>query len=179
MMKSSSSTSKQGGKNRWRSIMFNSLVATSTAQYGSDQLMQVRISAKMLFSEVMNRGKWIMFLQQLLGRQYKLQALAQAENGTKRIQKQSTKIVTVAIEKIVGSESRVHDFDKHFRPLVSHTRDRWAGIAIAHHQGIPLPPVELIQVGDEYYVRDGHHRISVAKTLGQATIEAQVLYKLA
>ena len=62
-----------------------------------------------------------------------------------------------------------------FRPLVNHTRDRWVSIAIARHQGINLPPVELIQVGEEYFVRDGHHRVSVAKTFGQATIEAQVL----
>ena len=155
--------------------MFNSMVATSTAQYGSDQVMQVRMSANMLFSKVMNRGKWLMFLQKLVGKNNSLQALAQAENESTPVQKQGRKIATIAIEKIVGSEGRVHDFDKHFRPLVNHTRDRWVSIAIAHHQGINLPPVELIQVGDEYYVRDGHHRISVAKTFGQATIEAKIL----
>ena len=159
--------------------MFNSMVATSTAQYGSDQTLQLRMSANMLFSKMMNRGKWMMFGQRLLGKQNNLEALASTENGTKPVQKQGRKIVTVAIEKIVGSEGRVRDFDKAFRPLVNHTRDRWVSIAIAHHQGVDLPPVELIRVGDEYYVRDGHHRISVAKTFGQATIEAIVLYELA
>ena len=155
--------------------MFNSMVTSSLARYGSDRTMQVRMSANMLFSEIMNRGKRIMFLQQLLGKQNKLQTLAQAKNGTRSIEKQGGKIIAIAIEKIVGSESRVHDFDNHFRPLVNHTRDRWVSIAIARHQGINLPPVELIQVGEEYFVRDGHHRVSVAKTFGQATIEAQVL----
>jgi len=155
--------------------MLNNMVATSLAQSGSNQTMQVRMRANMLFSKAMNRGKRIMFLQQLLGKQNNLQTLAQAKNGTKPIEKQGGKIIAVAIEKIVGSESRVHDFDKHFRPLVNHTRDRWVSIAIARHQGINLPPVELIQVGDKYFVRDGHHRVSVAKTFGQATIEAQVL----
>lgn len=159
--------------------MFNSMLATSTAQYGSDQTMQVRMSANMLFAKMMHRGKRSMFWQQLLGKRNNLQALTQAENGAKPVQKQGRKIVTVALEKIVGSESRVRDFDKHFRPLVNHTRDRWVSIAVAHHQGVDLPPVELIQIGDDYYVRDGHHRISVAKTFGQATIEAQVLYELA
>jgi len=40
--------------------------------------------------------------------------------------------------------------------------------------GTPLPPVELVQVGDVYFVRDGHHRISVARTVGQRDIEAEV-----
>lgn len=155
--------------------MLNNMVATSLGRYGSDQTMQLRMSANMLFSKAMNRGKRNMFLQQLLGKQNQLRTLAKAKNGTKPIEKQGSKIVAVAIEKIVGSESRVHDFDKYFRPLVNHTRDRWVSIAMARHQGINLPPVELIQVEDEYYVRDGHHRISVAKTFGQATIEAQVL----
>ena len=157
----------------------NSIVATSMAQYGSDPVLQARLNANNLFSNMMNRAKWIMFLQRLVGKQNKLQALSQRENGAKPTQKQGRKIVTVAMEKIVGSEGRVHDFDKQFRPLVNHTRDRWVGIAVAHHRGIPLPPVELLQVGDDYYVRDGHHRISVAKTFGQATIEAHVLYELA
>jgi hypothetical protein len=155
--------------------MLNNMVATSLARYGSARTMQMRMSSNTLFSKAMNRGKRIRFLQQLLGKQNKLQTLALAKNGTKSVQKQGGKIVTVAIEKIVGSEGRVHDFDKHFRPLVNHVRDRWVSIAMARHQSINLPPVELIQVEDEYYIRDGHHRISVAKTFGQATIEAQVL----
>jgi hypothetical protein len=159
--------------------MFNSMAATSTSQYGFDSGMQARMNVNMLFSDVMNRGKRTMFLQKLIGKQNKLQSLAQAENGTTPVQKQGKTIVTVPLDKIVGSEGRVQDFDKQFRPLVKHTRDRWVGVAIAHRQGINLPPVELIQVGDEYYIRDGHHRISVAKTFGQATIEAHIVYELA
>lgn len=158
--------------------MYNGMVATSTSLFGSNQTLQVRMSANALFSKMMNRGKWRLFWHQLLGKQNGLRSLAQTENGTKPMQKQSRKIVNVAVDKIVGSEGRVHDFDKHFRPLVTHTRDRWVSIVVARHFGITLPPVELIQVGDEYYVRDGHHRISVAKTFGQATIEAIVLYEL-
>jgi hypothetical protein len=47
-------------------------------------------------------------------------------------------------------------------------------VAEAMYMGVPLPPVHLIQVGDVYFVRDGHHRISVAKALGQTQIEANV-----
>lgn len=158
--------------------MFNSMTVTSMAYSGADQHMQMRVNATMVFSKGLSRGKRSMFLQKLVGKNNNLQTLAEAENGKKPVQKPGRRIVTVALEQIVGSEGRVHDFDKHFRPLVSHTRDRWVGIAVARRQGVNLPPVELIQVGDEYYVRDGHHRISVAKTFGQATIEAEIAYEL-
>lgn len=160
-------------------IMFNSISVTSTAQYGFDQSMQLRINGNQVFSKLVKRGKVGMFLQKLVGKDNGLQTLAQAKARTTPVQKQGRTIVTVDIEKIVGSEGRVNDFDKQFRPLVNHTRDRWVGIAIARRQDVNLPPVELIQVGDEYYVRDGHHRISVAKTFGQATIEAEIAYELA
>jgi hypothetical protein len=45
---------------------------------------------------------------------------------------------------------------------------------MTHLAGDPLPPVELIQVGSVYFVRDGHHRISVARAMGQQEIEAVV-----
>lgn len=47
-------------------------------------------------------------------------------------------------------------------------------MAIARARGIQLPPVDLIQVGEHYFVCDGHHRISVAKAQGQVVIEALV-----
>ncbi len=81
---------------------------------------------------------------------------------------------TVPIRSIRGSEGRSKDFDAEFRPVTRHTQGRWVGIAAATARGLALPPVELIQVGETYYVRDGHHRISVAKAFGQEEIEAEV-----
>ena len=80
----------------------------------------------------------------------------------------------VALAQICGSENRAADFDRDFNPLQDHTRDRWLGIASALQRGRTLPPVALIQAGDRYFVRDGHHRISVARVLGQEAIEATV-----
>jgi len=80
----------------------------------------------------------------------------------------------VPVHMIHGSESRVDDFDAQFRPLRLQSRNRWSRIAAAQQKGETLPPIELIQVGDEYFVRDGHHRVSVAKALGQEVIEAEV-----
>jgi hypothetical protein len=81
----------------------------------------------------------------------------------------------VSISQIRGSESRSGDFDCDFNPLQGHTKSRWLSIAVARGQGKTLPPVRLTQVGDVYYVRDGHHRISVARALGQTEIEAHVV----
>jgi len=81
----------------------------------------------------------------------------------------------VALDCISGSESRAHDFDGEFNPLHDLTRDRWLGIASAMQRGQALPPVCLIQVADRFFVRDGHHRISVARALGQETIAAHVV----
>src|SRR6266508_3609036 len=71
-------------------------------------------------------------------------------------------------------EGRCDDFDVGFHPLKEHTEERWVSVARAQLRGLGLPPVELIQMGDAYFVRDGHHRISVAAALGQQEIDAVV-----
>ena len=81
---------------------------------------------------------------------------------------------TVAIHRIKGSEGRSDDFDCDFNPLQTRTRDRWMSIAIARSQGNILPLVDLIQLGGDYFVRDGHHRISVARAFGEEYIDARV-----
>jgi hypothetical protein len=80
----------------------------------------------------------------------------------------------VPISQIRGSEGRTADFDRRFHPLAETSKQRWMSVAIARLKGVTLPPVELIQVGDEYYVRDGHHRISVAQALGETAVDADV-----
>ena len=83
-------------------------------------------------------------------------------------------VQSVAINRIRGSEGRCHDFDVGFRPLRSHNKERWVRIAAARLMRTPLPPVTLTLVGDRYFVVDGHHRISVARALGQTEIDAEV-----
>lgn len=73
-----------------------------------------------------------------------------------------------------GGHGRLLDFDADFRPLNTHSRSRWLSVATAWQLGVKLPPVNLVQIGDTYFVRDGHHRISVARALGLEEIEATV-----
>lgn len=80
----------------------------------------------------------------------------------------------VPIEKIIGSVNRYRDFDRLFLPTQSHTRDRWRRINRAWYQDISLPPVLLYKVGDVYFVVDGNHRVSVARSKGQTYIDAEV-----
>jgi hypothetical protein len=82
---------------------------------------------------------------------------------------------TVPLNRIKGSEGRSDDFDCAFNPLHARTRNRWMSIAIARSQGDTLPLVELIQLGNDYFVRDGHHRISVAHAFGEEYIDAVVI----
>ncbi len=80
----------------------------------------------------------------------------------------------VPVEKIIGSVNRYRDFDRLFLPTQSHTRDRWRRINRAWYQDISLPPVLLYKVGDVYFVVDGNHRVSVARSKGQIYIDAEV-----
>jgi hypothetical protein len=81
---------------------------------------------------------------------------------------------TVEVNRIIGSEGRYDDFDRHFLPRHNATKNRWRSIDRAYHQSIHLPPIDLYKIGDVYFVKDGNHRVSVARALGQAFIDAYV-----
>jgi len=85
-----------------------------------------------------------------------------------------TGLHVVALDVIVGSVDRGRDFDRRFRPTSGRSRGRWEQIAAAARRGESLPPVDLLGVGELYFVRDGHHRVSVARALGRTDIDAYV-----
>jgi len=80
----------------------------------------------------------------------------------------------IETDKIIGSVSRYHDFDRAFLPKQTHTRSRWESIDRAHFKQIILPPIEVYKIGDAYFIKDGNHRVSVAREKGQAFIDAYV-----
>lgn len=80
----------------------------------------------------------------------------------------------IPIEAIVGSVGRYTDFTRSFHPKASVDESRWAGVKIAATGLVGLPPIEVYQIGDVYFVFDGNHRVSVAKQLGATHIEAYV-----
>jgi hypothetical protein len=149
---------------------------TESYGFARDAELGIRASslAQDLYHAVLWRarlGKWWAVLTR---RQHLLLSL----NGIDRMEvdrgNQFSRICTVPVRQIRGSEGRIVDFDAEFRPLHKRTQGRWLGMATAYLNGITLPPVELIQVGDSFFVRDGHHRVSVARAMGQEYIEAEV-----
>ena len=96
----------------------------------------------------------------------KLRAVSQTDRGLQQ----------VPLKDIVGSVSRLQDFDRNFLPLRDDDIYRWAGVKTAmtspHSTGVP--PISLYQIGDAYFVLDGNHRVSIAKEMGMETIEAYV-----
>jgi hypothetical protein len=81
----------------------------------------------------------------------------------------------VPIEDITGSEDRYQDFSRHFFPKKEHLRHRWMSIDKAHLTDVNLPAIKLLKLGDMYFVRDGNHRVSVARSQGVMTIDAEVI----
>ncbi|MGA2141772.1 MAG: transcriptional regulator [Brevinematales bacterium] len=82
---------------------------------------------------------------------------------------------TIPINKIMGSEGRYSDFDINFLPLKDNNRGRWQNIELANLKDLHLPPILVYKIGDFYFVRDGNHRVSVAKEFGQEFIDADVV----
>jgi hypothetical protein len=81
---------------------------------------------------------------------------------------------TVPVAKIVGSVNRYQDFDRLFLPTQSHTAHRWQRISSAWYRDVNLPPILLYKAGEVYFVIDGNHRVSVARSRGQEFIDAEV-----
>ena len=84
-------------------------------------------------------------------------------------------MMVVPINQIVGSEGRYHDFDNRFFPKSMHLKSRWEHIDMAHIKDINLPPISLYELGGLYFVRDGNHRVSVARAKGIEFIDADVV----
>jgi hypothetical protein len=85
---------------------------------------------------------------------------------------QGTRVVEVA--RIIGSVGRWGEFDRAILPARASMGHRWKRIDRAFHRAEDLPPVELYEIGDAYFVVDGHHRVSVARYHDVPTVEAAV-----
>jgi hypothetical protein len=90
------------------------------------------------------------------------------------VSERSAGVEVVPLDAIVGTVDRDRDFDRSFRPTSGRVRSRWENIAAAMRRGESLPPVDLVRIGEIYFVRDGHNRVSVARALGRRDIDAFV-----
>jgi hypothetical protein len=81
----------------------------------------------------------------------------------------------IPIRLILGSEGRYRDFNKYFLPRSEYLRARWERVDMAQIKDIPLPAIQLYEIGGAYFVRDGNHRVSVARAQGVQEIDAEVI----
>ena len=82
---------------------------------------------------------------------------------------------TIALARIVGSEGRYRDFNRAFLPKHDKLMRRWVSVDVAHYKDVQLPPIKVFEIGGSYFVRDGNHRVSVAKAQGAEFIDAEVI----
>jgi hypothetical protein len=148
----------------------------STNRAGMDNAVYNAQVVTQLYDRVHTRGQLAHLWATLTRRSRALTPLASVEVNHNIRARHAIGVQPVPIAKIGGTEGRSGGFDCAFYPLQTHTANRWKSVATAWLEGVTLPPVLLIQVGDSYFVRDGHHRISVLKTFGQEFIEANVVW---
>lgn len=132
--------------------------------------------ARQLYSQAVGRRWRAQIWAWLTGRSRRLLDLAAVEANGQVVSRHYPELKTVPVGHIRGSASkgRGQDFDLDFYPSQAHDEDRWKSVAAAWLYGQALPPIEVIQVGETYYVQDGHHRVSIARALGQQDIDAIV-----
>lgn len=123
-------------------------------------------------------ARWQATIEQILARLHgesnsllsyeEVRAMLHAEETPRR------QLREIPLTAIVGSVGRYHDFTRTFLPLRDSDRERWARVQVQMSGLVGLPPIEVYQIGDVYFVQDGNHRVSVARMLDATHIEAYV-----
>lgn len=126
------------------------------------------------FERAYRRGFWRKLSSWLTGEQNELLPFYEVRDRLPFRGQHYIGLKQVKIDHIVGSVGRYRDFDRAFLPRQERTRGRWINVDSAHYEDIILPPVDLFKIGEMYFVRDGNHRISVAREQGQDFVDAHV-----
>jgi hypothetical protein len=133
---------------------------------------QLRSHLALEFSNLRNRALRERLWARLIGQSTALADFPE-DPLPQGLNRKSIGIQDIKVEEIVGTLYRHMDFDAQFRPLRKNLLDRWINIYLLY-QREGWPPILAHKVGDDYYIEDGHHRVSVARALGVAYIQAQV-----
>lgn len=136
---------------------------------------EVRIQAREEFNDAYQKGFWRSVLGWITRNKSELLPYDEVRKALPIKGQHYIGVKEVPLDRIVGSVNRYHDFDRAFLPRQTHTRERWENVDIAHLQDIILPPIEVFKIGDIYFVKDGNHRVSVARQKGAAYIDALVI----
>jgi hypothetical protein len=106
----------------------------------------------------------------------RLPVLEQALGAAPPASRRAAGLRAIPLDSIVGTAecAKARAFDRSFRPPPS-SRHRWERLWMASRRGASLPPISVYRLGEEHFVGDGHHRVSVARALGMAAIDAEVI----
>lgn len=126
------------------------------------------------FERALLKGFWRRVENWLLGRPSTLLSFHEVRKHLPLQGQHDLGLQQVNVDAIIGSVGRWRDFDRAFFPTQAATRERWVAISRARYADVGLPPVELYRLGEVYFVKDGNHRVSVARERGQPLIDAYV-----
>jgi hypothetical protein len=132
-------------------------------------------AAKADFESAYAKGRWHKVFNNLVRSNNELFSFDEVRKSLPAYGQHDAGMKQIEIDKIVGSVGRYNDFDREFLPIRTHSRERWESIDVAHLRDVVLPPIEAYQIGSVYFVKDGNHRVSVARERGQAFIDAAII----
>lgn len=137
-------------------------------------LMDVRVQVDLDYARARRRALVGRLVSWVRRRCAALRAFDDARRGRSARNRRYVGLRTVEVRRVVGSVGRWRDFDRGFMPTRA-SEERWKRVDLAFRTGRDLPPVVLYKLGDEYYVHDGNHRVSVARLGGVEMIDAEVI----
>lgn len=132
------------------------------------------LSALEDFRRARRRAALEVILSRLTGKSTDLLPYEQVSQMLKVTESEPRGLREIPLDAIVGSVGRYTDFTRSFLPRTDATQERWARIEIASGDPRGLPPIDVYQIGQVYFVADGNHRVSVARQRGAKTILAHV-----
>ena len=131
------------------------------------------LSALNDFRQARRRAKLQSLIAMISGKHEKLLSYEEVKRRIEVSGQRRQYLANIPLDSIVGSVGRYLDFNKKFLPLTDSDAERWARVKLAQVQK-GLPPIEVYKIGEIYFVFDGNHRVSIAKQMKMATIEAYV-----
>ncbi|MEL6270399.1 MAG: hypothetical protein AAFV33_06320 [Chloroflexota bacterium] len=138
-----------------------------------DRRREMHAAAERLYDRSWGMGQIKAVVAKVTGSPRDLLFLADIEDEPVRIEKLERQAIDIDL--IRGTEGRSDRFDIDFHPINRRSRARWVSVATGIMEDIThIPPIEVVQVGETYYVQDGHHRVSASKALGKIMIDANV-----
>jgi len=126
------------------------------------------------FFTARRQAKYEMFLARLTGRSTELLSYEDVRAKLRAIESSGQVLREIPLEAIVGSVGRYSDFTRSFLPKSDADRQRWTRVKAVADGLTGFPPIEVYQIGEVYFVRDGNHRVSVTRQSGATHIQAYV-----